>query len=124
VSGESFGSGERGSGAKRSRKRLIAPVDTAVGSRHVSIGISVEIALDNDRRRDSVEPLEGHLLRLAHVRFAKLALLLVVEVPVPGLGANQDGLGGLLEQVEGLLGDERKTTNHDALLEWVTRKAG
>jgi len=126
-----FGSGERGSKAKRSRKRRIVPVESAAGSRHMSISISVEITLDNHPRSDSVEPLEGHLLGLAQVGFTKLALLLVVEVPVPllpsalsphgegaqlipegkglmllsrqpavpGLGANQDGVRWLLEQV-------------------------
>jgi hypothetical protein len=64
---------------------MTVPVDSAAGSRQVSIGISVEIALDNHRRSDSIEPLEGHLLGLAQVSFAKLALTLVVEVPVPML---------------------------------------
>jgi hypothetical protein len=80
-----FGSGERGSRAKRSRKRMSVSVDSAAGSRHMSIGIRVEIALDNHLRSDSVEPLEGHLLGLPQVGFAKLALLLVIEVPVPVL---------------------------------------
>ncbi len=85
VGSSVFGSSERCSGAKRSRKRMIVPVDSAPGSRHVSIGISVEIALDNHRRSDSIEPFEGHLLGLPQVGFAKLALTLVVEVPVPML---------------------------------------
>jgi hypothetical protein len=62
---------------------MTVPIDSAAGSRYVNIGISAESALDNHRRSYSVEPFEGHLLGLAQVGFAKLALMLVVEVPVP-----------------------------------------
>jgi hypothetical protein len=131
VCGHVFGSGERGAEVERSRKRIIAPLDSPAGSKHISMSISVEISLDNYCRCDSVEPLQAHLLGLAHVGFAKLALVLVVEVlvpllpsalsphgegaqripegkgrmllscqpAVPGLGANQDGVRWLLEQV-------------------------
>jgi len=83
VGGSVSGSGERGSEVEWSRKRMIASVESTPGSKHVSMGISVEIALDNHPCSDSIEPLEGHLLGLAQVSFVKLALMLVVEVPVP-----------------------------------------
>jgi hypothetical protein len=77
------GSGERGAEVERSGKRIIAPLGSPSRSKHISMGIRVEIAPANHLRSDSVEPLQAHLLDLAQVGFAKLALLLVVEVPVP-----------------------------------------